>query len=122
MPFVLGRSCKFVESDLYRLLIHVQWFNYSKFSKNQAVQFYQPISRAEEEIIRIKDEVLNCVHHYIGIYVWMLIRQTELYKQSEDEIQLCKLGKTCLLKNVSIKCFNQLNSLQCFMEYAETNE
>lgn len=89
--------------------------------KYQAVQFYQQMSRAEEEVVRIKDEMLNCVHHFIGIYE-CLIRQTEFYKHSEDETQLCKLGKICLLKRANIKCFNQLKSLQCFMKYTEMNE
>ena len=36
--------------------------------KYQALQFFKQILRAEEEIVRIKDEMLNCVHHYIGAY------------------------------------------------------
>lgn len=88
--------------------------------KYQAVQFYQQICRAKEEIVRIKDEMMNCVHYYIGIYE--SLRQAEFYNRSRDEMQLCKLGKICLLKKASMKCFNQLKSLQCFIKYVEMTE
>ncbi len=89
--------------------------------KYQAVQFYQQISRAQEEVVRIKDEMLNCIHYYIGIYEH-LIRKAKFYKHSEDEIHLHKLGKICFLKKASIKCLDQLKSLQCFAKYIDTNE
>ena len=89
--------------------------------KCQAVQFYQEKCRAEEEIVRIKEEMLNCVHHYIGIHE-CLSNQIEFHKQLEDEMQLYNLGKICLLRKASIKCSNKLKSLQCFMKHTDIIE
>lgn len=85
--------------------------------KYQAVQFFQQMLRAEEEIVRIKNEMLNCVHHYIGAHE-CLVRQAEFYKHSGDD----QMGKICLLRKASVKCLDQLKSLQCFAKYIDINE
>ena len=94
MSFILGGSssqiyvdCLYSESTIPNSI------------KYQAVQFYQRLLRAEEEIVRIRNEMLNCVHHYIGAHE-CLVRQVECYKRSEDD----QLGKICLLKIPSAKC------------------
>lgn len=73
--------------------------------------------RAEEEIVRIKNEMLNCVHHYIDAHK-CLVRQAEFYKHSGDD----QIGKISLLRKASVKCLNQLKSLQCFAKYTDINE
>lgn len=44
--------------------------------KYQAVQLYHQISRAKEELARIKSEMKNCVDHYITNYE-TLVKQVE---------------------------------------------
>jgi len=89
--------------------------------KCQAVRLHHQISRSEEEIARIKTEMSNCVNHYINVHD-CLLKHTEVYKQSEDPLQLCDLGKLCLLKKVRKKCMYQLQSLQCFLKYTELEQ
>lgn len=89
--------------------------------KFQAVQMHHQIARSEEEVARIKSEMSNCVNHYISVRE-CLIEHIEAFKQSENSLQSCNLGKVCLLRRAMKKCLYQLQSLQCFLNYTELEQ
>ena len=88
--------------------------------KHQAVQHYHQIARAKEELARIKGEMANCVNHYISTFE-LLMKQVEFYG-SQEQLDLCNLGKLGLVKRAQRKCLHQLRSLECFYEYTELDQ
>ena len=72
--------------------------------KYQAVQLYHQICRAKEELARIRSEMENCVNHYISIYE-TLSKKVEFY-ESQEQLDLCSLGKLCLLKRAKRRCLH----------------
>ena len=63
--------------------------------KSQAIRLYNNMVRAEEEITRLKEEMSNCIQHFIGIYNYLTTRITSLNQNHED---ISDIGRICLLK------------------------
>ena len=50
--------------------------------------------RAEEEITRLKEEMSNCIQHFIGIYNYLTQTITSL---NQNHVDVCDIGRICLL-------------------------
>lgn len=63
--------------------------------KSQAIRLHNNMLRAEEEISRLKEEMSNCVQHFIGIYNNLAGKIVLLMQNHEDTSDM---GRICLLK------------------------
>ena len=104
----LYRDCLYSDSDV------------PAAAKYQAVQLYHQINRAKEEEARIRSEMKNCADHYISMYE-ALMKQVEEY-ESQEQLDLCGLGKLCLLKRAKTKCIIKLRSLECFYQHTDLEQ
>ena len=74
--------------------------------KLQAVQQHHKLSRAEEEIIRVKLEMVTCVNNCINRYYTV-----------DNRMNVFAKGSICLLKRCLKRCAIQLKSFQCFLHH-----
>ena len=70
--------------------------------------------RAEEEITRLKEEMSNCMQHFIGIYDYLTRRIVSLSQNLED---VSNIGHICLLKQSLRKYRIILTSLLQLKKY-----
>ena len=67
--------------------------------KHQAVKQLQLVKRSSEEIIRLKEDMTNCLHHYVGELQQLQAVQSEPYLSASS---MLKLGSVCLInKHIS---------------------
>lgn len=83
--------------------------------KLQAVQQNHRIARAQEEIVRLKEEMDSCARHFIEKYQTISDRIKELDSNSNSD--LFTKGSLCLLKRCRKICSFELKLLQCFLKY-----
>ena len=89
--------------------------------KAKAVQLYHQVNRAQEEILRLKEEMSCCVQHYITKYQ-LLCDRIEVLEHSEQNDNLHTVACISLLKLSTSKCYLELNSLTCFLQYTSLPE
>ena len=89
--------------------------------KARAVQLYHQTNRAQEEILRLKEEMSCCVQHYIAKYQ-LLCDRIEVLEHSEQSDSLHTAACISLLKVNTRKCYLELNSLTCFLQYTSIPE
>ena len=82
--------------------------------KSQATRLYNNMLRAEEEITRLKEEMSNCMQHFISIYDY-LTRAIVSLNQNLEEVS--NIGRICLLKQSLRKYRIVLTSLLQLNKY-----
>lgn len=89
--------------------------------KAKAVQLYHQANRAQEEILRLKEEMSCCVQHYIAKYR-SICDQIEVFKHNDQSDSLHTAPCISLLKLSTRRCNLELNSLTCFWQYTSIPE
>ena len=62
--------------------------------KHQAVKQLQLVKRSSEEITRLKEDMTNCLHHYVGELQQLQAVRSELQVSASS---MLKLGSVCLI-------------------------
>ena len=52
--------------------------------KSQAIQLLNAILRAEEEISRLNEEMLNCIEHFVRVYEYLIGKIDQLKTSNPD--------------------------------------
>ena len=89
--------------------------------KAKAVQLYHQTNKAQEEILRLKEEMNCCAQHYITKYQ-LLCDRIKALEHSEQNDNLHTAACISLLKFSTRKCYSELNSLTCFLQYTSLPE
>ena len=86
--------------------------------KSQAIRLLNTILRAEEEISRLNEEMLNCIEHFVRVYEY-LIGKIDQLKTSNPDSNPCICGHVCLLKQSLKKYRVILSTLLPFAEHID---
>ena len=87
--------------------------------KSQAIQLYNSMFRAEEEISRLKEEMSNCTQYFIGIYNHLTGKIVLLKQNQENALDI---GRISLLKQSLRKYRIIFASLLQFNKYIDISQ
>lgn len=90
------------------------------YVKHQAVRALHQCSRSSEEVLRIKDEMRNCVHHYLSIYD--MLSSTKQHIIASDESGHYTSGCVSLLTHKMSQCAVHIDRFRCFTSHVPLPE